>query len=194
MVAIPSDMCLMVVQLKTLPQNRQQPSLQEDRFNQGIISLLQQGLYIVSQGLNCMKGIMLWFSSLVLLFFLSLHYMLPLLSQDSSHIAITIIFLSWDCFPLPNVHFNPYAVHLYYQTGDTSFTLSHEHFYNQFSHISYMIYYSPWFLMLLWLSVLTQQVFLKVYKILHMYLVPYSWSAQYKCCIFPQSWVTHTNA
>ena len=39
-VAIPSDMCLLIVWLKTLPWNRQHPSLQEDRFNHGIISLL----------------------------------------------------------------------------------------------------------------------------------------------------------
>ena len=49
-VAIPSDMCLLIVQLKTLPQNRQHPSSQEDRFNHGIISLLQQGSMHIEPG------------------------------------------------------------------------------------------------------------------------------------------------
>ena len=50
MVAILSDMCLLIVQLKTLPQNRQHPSSQKDRFNQGIISLLQQGSMHIEPG------------------------------------------------------------------------------------------------------------------------------------------------
>ena len=55
-VAIPSDMYLMIVQLKTLPQNRQQPSLQEDRFNQEIITLLQQGSVHIKPGSQLYKG------------------------------------------------------------------------------------------------------------------------------------------
>ena len=49
-VAILSDMCLLIVQLKTLPRNRQHPSSQEDRFNHGIISLLQQGSIHIEPG------------------------------------------------------------------------------------------------------------------------------------------------
>ena len=50
MVAILSDMCLLIVWLKTLPWNRQHPSSQEDRFNHGIISLLRQGSMHIEPG------------------------------------------------------------------------------------------------------------------------------------------------
>ena len=56
MVAIPSDMCLLIVQLKTLPWNRQHPSLQENRFNHGIISLLQQGSMHIEPGSQLYDG------------------------------------------------------------------------------------------------------------------------------------------
>ena len=49
-VAILLDMCLLIVRLKILPQNRQRPSLQEDRFNCGIISLLRQGSIHIEPG------------------------------------------------------------------------------------------------------------------------------------------------
>ena len=55
-VAIPLDMCLLIVQLKTLPWNRQCPSLQEDRFNCGIISLLRQGSMHIEPGSQLYNG------------------------------------------------------------------------------------------------------------------------------------------
>ena len=55
-VAIPLDTCLLIVQLKTLPQNRQHPSSQEDRFNHGIISLLQQGSMHIQSGSQLYDG------------------------------------------------------------------------------------------------------------------------------------------
>ena len=44
------------------------------------------------------------------------------------------------------------------------------------------------------IPLLIQQVFLRVYKTPCMYLVPYSWSVQYKYCIFLLSWVACTKA
>ena len=55
-VAIPSDMCLLTVRLKTLPWNRQCPSSQEDRFNCGIISLLWQGSMHIEPGSQLYNG------------------------------------------------------------------------------------------------------------------------------------------
>ena len=55
-VAILSDTCLLIVRLKTLPQNRQHPSSQEDRFNHGIISLLQQGSMHIESGSQLYDG------------------------------------------------------------------------------------------------------------------------------------------
>ena len=55
-VAILLDTCLLIVQLKTLPRNRQHPSSQEDRFNHGIISLLQQGSMHIEPGSQLYNG------------------------------------------------------------------------------------------------------------------------------------------
>ena len=55
-VAILSDMCLLIVWLKTLPWNRQHPSSQEDRFNHGIISLLRQGSMHIEPGSQLYNG------------------------------------------------------------------------------------------------------------------------------------------
>ena len=55
-VAILSDMCLLIVWLKTLPWNRQHPSSQENRFNHGIISLLRQGSMHIEPGSQLYDG------------------------------------------------------------------------------------------------------------------------------------------
>ena len=78
-VAIPSDMCLLIVQLKTLPQNRQRPSLQEDRFNCGIISLLRQGSMHIEPGSQLYNGgnIMILFLGSTLFLISSFYAMSP---------------------------------------------------------------------------------------------------------------------
>ena len=56
MVAILWDTCLLIVQSKTLPRNRQHPSSQKDRFNHRIISLLQQGFMHIEPGSQLYNG------------------------------------------------------------------------------------------------------------------------------------------
>ena len=79
MVAILLDMCLLIVQLKTLSQNRQHPSSQEDRFNHRIISLLQQGSMHIEPGSQLYNGgnVMILFLGCALFLILSFHATSP---------------------------------------------------------------------------------------------------------------------
>ena len=78
-VAILSDMCLLIVQLKTLPRNRQRPSLQEDRFNRRIISLLRQGSMHIEPGSQLYNrgNVTILFLSSALFLISSFHAMSP---------------------------------------------------------------------------------------------------------------------
>ena len=132
-------MCLLIVWLKTLPQNRQCPSLQGDRFNRGIISLPNRDLCILSLGLNCTTGVMLRFYSWVALFSLSLLFVLHLLSQDPFVTLTITISLSWDPSHLPYTPFNSYAVPCI-TTGQGVlfaylFLVMDDYSFSQFSHI-----------------------------------------------------------
>ena len=78
-VAIPSDTCLLIVQLKTLPWSRQHPSSQEDRFNCRIISLLRQGSMHIEPGSQLYDGgnVMILFLGSALFLISSFHATSP---------------------------------------------------------------------------------------------------------------------
>ena len=67
-------------------------------------------LCILSLGLNCMTGVMLPFYPWVVLFSLSLLFVLCLLSRDPFVTLTITISLSWDPLHSPYAPFNPYAV------------------------------------------------------------------------------------
>ena len=67
-------------------------------------------LCILSQGLNCMTGVMLQFSSWIALFFSSLLFVPCLLSQGPFPMLTITIFLSWDPSHSPYAPSNPYAI------------------------------------------------------------------------------------
>ena len=64
----------------------------------------------MSLGLNCMTGVMLRFSCWVVLFSLSLLFVLCLLSRDPFVTLTITIFLSWDPSHSLYAPFNPYTV------------------------------------------------------------------------------------
>ena len=69
-----------------------------------------RGLCILSLGLNCTTGIMLQFSSWVVLFSLFLLFVPHLLSQGPFLMLIITIFLSWDPSLSLYMPSNPYTV------------------------------------------------------------------------------------
>ena len=91
--------------LKTLLQNRQQLSLQEDRYNQGIITLLWQGSVHIEPGSQLYEGgnVIILFLSICssVSYFFFFHFVLLLPSQDSFSTIIITIFSFWDCLPSP---------------------------------------------------------------------------------------------
>ena len=84
-VAILLDTCLLIVRLKTLPQKRQHPSSQEDRFNHRIIFLLQQGSMHIEPGsqLYDRGNVMILFLGSALFLISSFHATSPFLGSLS---------------------------------------------------------------------------------------------------------------
>ena len=87
MVAIPLDTCLTIVQLRTLLQNRLHPSLQEDRFNWEIITLLQHESVHIEPGSQLYKG------GNVMILFLGLSLFLISTECVSSHVLGFILYI-----------------------------------------------------------------------------------------------------
>ena len=145
MVAMPSDMCLLIVWLKTLPRNRQHPSSQEDRFNHGIISLLRQGSMHIEPGSQLYDGgnitVLFLGSTLFLISSFCATSLLPgFLSYTYS---IITIFLSWDLSHSLYTPSNPYAVPCIIARQGiffaSLFLVMDAYFSSQFSHISYIL-------------------------------------------------------